>query len=181
MPAERSDTRLLIGAGAAAVLAGVFVAIVLLLATSRADSPKTYRPFPAGPEKQLRANLKTEGPFYYPDAFGGKRSILFALEGDQVVALMTHTAGDEACRIRWRGSVNSFVDCRGDRLRSFWESLVPFGVMVAAVSFVLVALQRDMGTAMVVVLIALGMYSRVKDRAAAPKEVTSPLNPFLRA
>ena len=118
MPAERSDTRLLIGAGAAAVLAGVFVAIVLLLATSRADSPKTYRPFPAGPEKQLRTNLKTEGPFYYPDAFGGKRSILFALEGDQVVALMTHTPGDEACRIRWRGSVNSFVDCRGNRLRS---------------------------------------------------------------
>jgi hypothetical protein len=34
------------------------------------------------------------------------------------VALMTHTPGDEACRIRWRGSVNSFVDCRGDRLRS---------------------------------------------------------------
>ena len=118
MPPERSDTRLLIGAGAAAVLAGVFVAVVLLLATSRADSPKTYRPFPAGPVRQLRSNLKDEGPFYYPDAFGGKRSILFALEGDQVVALMTHTAGDGACRIQWRGSVNSFVDCRGGRLRS---------------------------------------------------------------
>jgi hypothetical protein len=118
VPPERSDTRLLIGAGAAAVLAGVFVAVVLLLATSRADSPKKYRPFPAGPLTQLRSNLKNEGPFYYPDAFGGKRSILFALEGDQVVALMTHTPGDEACRIRWRGSVNSFVDCRGDRLRS---------------------------------------------------------------
>jgi hypothetical protein len=44
VPPERSDTRLLIGAGAAAVLAGLFVAVVLLLATSRADSPKTYRP-----------------------------------------------------------------------------------------------------------------------------------------
>jgi len=118
VPAERSDTRLLIGAGAAAVLAGVFVAIVLLLATSRADSPKKYRPFPAGPVTQLRSELREGGPFYYPDAFGGKRSILFALERDQVVALMTHTPGDEACRIRWRGSVNSFVDCRGDRLRS---------------------------------------------------------------
>jgi hypothetical protein len=118
VPPERSDTRLLIGAGAAAVLAGVFVAIVLLLATSRADSPKTYRPFPAGPETQLRSNLKNEGPFYYPDAFGGKRSILFALEGDQVVALMTHTPGDEECRVRWRGSVDSFVDCSGNRLRS---------------------------------------------------------------
>jgi hypothetical protein len=118
VPPERSDTRLLIGAGAAAVLAGVFVAVVLLLATSRADSPKAYRPFPAGPEAQLRSNLKKEGPFYYPDAFGGKRSILFALEGDQVVALMTHTPGDQKCRVRWRGSVDSFVDCRGKRLRS---------------------------------------------------------------
>jgi hypothetical protein len=109
---------LLLGAGAAAVLGGVLVALVLLLATSRADQPKTYRPFAAGPEKQLHDNLKNEGPFYYPDAFGGKRSILFALEGDQVVAIMTHTPGDEGCRVRWRGSVNSFVDCRGDHLRS---------------------------------------------------------------
>ena len=75
MPPERSDTRLLIGAGAAAVLAGVFVAVVLLLATSRADSPKTYRPFPAGPVSQLRSNLKDEGPFYYPDAFGGWNNV----------------------------------------------------------------------------------------------------------
>lgn len=118
MPPARSDTRLLVGAGAAAVLGGVLIAVVLLLATSRADQPKTYRPFAAGPETQLRSELRQGGPFYYPDAFGGKRSILFALEGDQVVALMTHTPGDSGCRVRWRGSVNSFVDCRGDRLRS---------------------------------------------------------------
>jgi hypothetical protein len=118
VPPERSDTRLLIGAGAAAVLAGLFVAVVLLLATSRADSPKTYRPFPAGPEKQLHDNLKKQGPFYYPDAFGGKRSILFALEGDQVVALMTHTPDTNDCRVNWRGRIDSFVDCHGNRLRS---------------------------------------------------------------
>ena len=118
MPPARSDTRLLLGAGAAAVLGGVLIAVVLLLATSRADQPKTYRPFAAGPETQLRNELREGGPFYYPDAFGGKRSILFALEGDQVVALMTHTPGDGECRVRWRGSVNSFVDCRGDHLRS---------------------------------------------------------------
>jgi hypothetical protein len=118
VPPERTDTRLLIGAGAAAVLAGVVVAAVLLLATSRADSPKEYRPFVAGPVSQLRSDLRTGGPFYFPDAFGGKRSILFALEGDQVVALMTHTPGGDDCRVRWRGSVDSFVDCRGNRLRS---------------------------------------------------------------
>jgi hypothetical protein len=118
VPPARSDTRLLLGAGAAAVLGGVLVAAVLLLATSRADQPKTYRPFAAGPESALRKELRDGGPFYYPDAFGGKRSILFALEGDQVVAIMTHTPGDDGCRVRWRGSVNSFVDCRGDHLQS---------------------------------------------------------------
>jgi hypothetical protein len=118
VPPARSDTRLLIGAGAAAVLGGVLIAVVLLLATSRADQPKSYRPFAAGPERQLRSELRDGGPFYYPDAFGGKRSILFALEGDQVVALMTHTPGDDGCRVRWRGSVNSFVDCRGNHLKS---------------------------------------------------------------
>ncbi len=109
MPPERTDTRLLIGAGIAAIAAGLLVAAVLLFATSRADQPKKYRPFPAGPDKQLRSDLRDGGPFYYPDAFGGKRSILFALEDDKVVALMTHTPGDEECRVKWRGSINSFV------------------------------------------------------------------------
>ena len=118
MPPERTDTRLLIGAGIAAIAAGLLVAVVLLFATSRADQPRKYRPFPAGPEKQLRSDLRDGGPFYYPDAFGGKRSILFALEDDKVVALMTHTPGDEECRVKWRGSINSFVDCRGHKLRS---------------------------------------------------------------
>jgi hypothetical protein len=118
VPLERTDTRLLIGAGAAAIAAGLVVAAVLLLATSRTNQPKRYRPFPAGPEKQLRSELRAGGPFYYPDAFGGRRSVLFALEGDNVVALMTHTPAQADCRVRWRGSVNSFEDCHGNRLRS---------------------------------------------------------------
>jgi hypothetical protein len=118
VPPARTDSRLLIGAGAAAVLAGLVVAVVLLLATSQADQPKTYQPFAAGPEQQLRKNLREGGPFYFPDPFGGNKSVLFALEGDNVVALQTHTPGDENCRIRWRGRINSFEDCHGNRLRS---------------------------------------------------------------
>lgn len=118
VPPARSDTRLLIGAGVAAVAAGLVVAVVLLLATSQADQPKSYRPFAAGPERELRRQLRDGGPFYVADPFGGRKSILFALEGDNVVALMTHTQGDEDCRIRWRGRVDSFEDCRGNRPRS---------------------------------------------------------------
>jgi hypothetical protein len=110
---------LLVGAGVAAVVAGVVVAVVLLLATSRADQPESYRPFAAGPERQLREQLREGGPFYVPDPFGGRKSILFALEGDDdVVALMTHTPRDEDCRVRWRGRVDSFEDCNATRLRS---------------------------------------------------------------
>lgn len=118
VPASRTDTRLLIGAGAAAVMAGILVAVVLLLATNQADSPSEYKPFAAGPVRQLRNNLRDGGPFYYADPFGGKKSILFALEGDNVVALQTHTPGDADCRVRWRGRIDSFEDCRGARLRS---------------------------------------------------------------
>jgi hypothetical protein len=118
VPPARSDTRLLIGAGVAAVMAGLVVAVVLLLATSQADSPKTYRPFAAGPERELRRQLRDGGPFYVADPFGGRKSILFALEGDTVVAVMTHTPGDENCRVRWRGRIDSFEDCHGTRLRS---------------------------------------------------------------
>jgi hypothetical protein len=109
---------LLVGAGVAAVVAGLVVAVVLLLTTSRADQPKSYRPFAAGPERQLREQLRDGGPFYVPDPFGGRKSILFALEGDNVVALMTHTPGDEGCRVRWRGRGDSFEDCNATRLRS---------------------------------------------------------------
>jgi hypothetical protein len=118
VPPERTDTRLLLGAGAAAVLAGVVVAVVLLLATSRADSPTKYEPFAAGPEQERRDNLREEGPFYFPDPFGGSKSILFTLEGDNIVALMTHTPDGDDCRVNWRGRIESFVDCHGNRLRS---------------------------------------------------------------
>jgi hypothetical protein len=118
MPASRTDTRLLIGAGAAAVLAGIVVAVVLLLATSQADSPTEYEPFAAGPVRQLRKDLRDGGPFYFADPFGGNKSILFSLEGDNVVALATHTPDDEDCRVRWRGRIDSFEDCHENRLRS---------------------------------------------------------------
>lgn len=118
MPPTRTDSRLLLGAGVAAVFAGLVVAVVLLLATSQAEQPKTYQPFAAGPERELRENLREGGPFYFPDPFGGNKSVLFSLEGDNVVPLMTHTLGDENCRIRWRGRVDSFEDCHGNRLRS---------------------------------------------------------------
>jgi hypothetical protein len=118
VPASRSDAKLLLVAAGAVVLAGVLVAAVLLLATSRASSPTKYEPFDAGVAASIRSELKDGGPYFVPDPFGGNRTLLLALEGGRIVALSDTLPGTTDCRVRWKGSINSFVDCHGDKLKS---------------------------------------------------------------
>ena len=77
------------------------------------------RPFYAGLANDIRASLREGGPFYVPDPFGGHRSILFALEDGQIVALSTVLPGTKDCTVTWKGRINRFVDCHGDQHRSF--------------------------------------------------------------
>jgi len=100
------------------VLAGVLVAAVLLLARSRSSSPTKYVPFDAGVASSIRKELKDGGPYFVPDPFGGNRTILLALEEGKVVALSDVLPGTTDCRVRWRGSIDSFVDCHDDKLKS---------------------------------------------------------------
>lgn len=102
----------------AVIAAGLLVAAVLLLATSRASSPTHYRPFPAGVAASIKHQLEDGGPYFFPDPFGGDRNILLAIEGGKVVALSDILPETTDCRVRWRGSINSFVDCHDDKLRS---------------------------------------------------------------
>jgi hypothetical protein len=118
VPASRSDAKILLVATGAVVLAGLLVAGVLLLTTSQATSPTKYQPFPAGDAASIKQQLKDGGPYFFPDPFGGNRNILLAIEGGKVVALSDVLPGTTDCRIRWRGSINSFVDCHDDKLRS---------------------------------------------------------------
>jgi hypothetical protein len=118
VPIARSDTKLLLVAAGAVILAGVLVAAVLLLATGRAASPTKYRPFDAGVAKSIRTDLKDGGPYFYADPFGGNRSILLALEGGRIVALPDIRPGTKDCRVRWKGSIDSFVDCHDQKLTS---------------------------------------------------------------
>jgi hypothetical protein len=118
VPASRSDAKILIVATGAVVLAGLLVAAVLLLATSRSSSPTKYVAFPAGVAQSIKSQLKDGGPYFYPDPFGGDRNILLAIEGGKVVALSDILPNTTDCRVRWRGSLNSFVDCHDDKLRS---------------------------------------------------------------
>jgi hypothetical protein len=114
----RSDAKLLIVAAGSVIVAGLLVAAVLLLATGRAASPTKYVAFPAGDATAIRKDLKSGGPFFYPDPFGGNRNILLAIEDGKVVALSDIKPGTTECRVRWRGSIDSFVDCNDDKIRS---------------------------------------------------------------
>ena len=115
---QRSDAKLLLVATGAVIVAGLLVAAVLLLATGRASSPTKYVAFPAGDATAIRKDLKSGGPFFYPDPFGGNRNILLAIEDGQVVALSDIKPGTKDCRVRWRGSIDSFVDCNDDKVQS---------------------------------------------------------------
>jgi hypothetical protein len=114
----RSDAKLLLLAAGGVIVAGVLVAAVLLLATGRAGSPTKYVAFPAGDATAIRKDLKSGGPFFFPDPFGGNRNILLAIEDGQVVALSNVKPGTSNCHVRWRGSINSFVDCHDDKVKS---------------------------------------------------------------
>lgn len=118
MALARSDAKILLVAAGAVIAAGLLVAAVLLLATGRASSPTRYEPFDAGVAAAIRKDLKDGGPYFVPDPFGGDRSILLAIEDGEVVALSDVVPGTKDCRVRWRGSINSFVDCHDDKIRS---------------------------------------------------------------
>ena len=118
MPASRSDTKILLVATGAVVLAGLLVAAVLLLATSQGGSPSKYQPFNAGDAGSIRKELEDGGPYFIPDPFGGDRNLLLALEGGKVVALSTILPETKSCEVKWKGSVHHFVDCHGDKLDS---------------------------------------------------------------
>lgn len=115
---QRSDAKLLLLAAGGVIVAGLLVAAVLLLATGRASSPTKYVAFPAGDATAIRNDLKKGGPFFFPDPFGGDRNILLALEDGEIVALSDIKPGTKDCRVRWRGSIDSFVDCHDEKLRS---------------------------------------------------------------
>jgi len=118
VPLQRSDTKLLLVAAGAVIVAGLLVAAVLLLATSRASSPTKPGPFDAGVAASIHSQLKDGGPYFVPDPFGGDRSILLALEDHKIVALSDVLPETTDCRVRWKGSINSFVDCHDDKIKS---------------------------------------------------------------
>ncbi len=94
------------------------MAVALWAVTGRGGSPTKYAPFDAGVATGIKADLKDGGPYYVADPFGGNRSILFALENGEVVALSITKPGTDNCTMRWKGQRGAFEDCDGNLLQS---------------------------------------------------------------
>lgn len=118
MATRRSDTTVLLAAAGGVLAAGLLVAVLLWTLTGRGGSPSEYEPFDAGVAAGIARDLEEGGPYYVADPFGGDRSILFALEDGEVVALSIVKPGTEDCVVRWRASRGGFEDCDGNLLRS---------------------------------------------------------------
>ena len=117
MATRRGDTRILIVATVAVVVAGLVIAAAILLVTSRAKTPAVTGPIPFGYAKSLKAKVKTGGPVAYAGTTGDT-GFWLAIERGDLVALKIRRPGTAGCNVRWAGSVDSFLDCNGKRVRT---------------------------------------------------------------
>jgi hypothetical protein len=115
---DKGDGKIIVLAAGAVIAAGLVVALVLLVATGRESGQKKAGPFPAGLASAVKADLKDGGPYFFPDPFEGNRNILLALEDGKIVALSNIVPNSKSCVVKWKGSIDSFVDCHGDKLKS---------------------------------------------------------------
>jgi hypothetical protein len=107
MSQRRGDTRLLLGATAAVIVAGLLVAVAILLVTGRAKTPKPTKPITFGIAASLRAKVEDGGPFAYAGT-SGDDGFWVALEDGKLVALVVRQP-QLGCNVKWRGSVDSFT------------------------------------------------------------------------
>ncbi|HEX6313027.1 MAG TPA: hypothetical protein VF152_15555 [Acidimicrobiia bacterium] len=117
MAPARDDVRLLVFAAGAVLLAGVAVAVLLLVSTDRGSGP----PLDPGPvrfgfEANVREQLE-EGPFFVPDQFGGDLSFWIAEEDGEIVAIATHQDDLPDCTVKWKAQFDRF-ECGDERYRS---------------------------------------------------------------
>lgn len=114
----RSDRNLILVTGGAVVLAGLLFAAVIAFATGTSDpAGKPEGPLYIGPKRDLLLTLDegTGSPLYFANPFGG-RGFWLDRENGELTALDVGRWGDVDCSIRWRGRINSYVDCTGERL-----------------------------------------------------------------
>jgi hypothetical protein len=118
VPPSRSDRRLLIVTALALVLAGVLVAVALVVATDNDAAPTSNRRMVyVGPADDLRANINLGSPLYFANPFG-ESGFWLDKENGEIVALKLTVPGTADCSVKWKGAPQSYVDCNGDLVDS---------------------------------------------------------------
>ncbi len=112
----RSDTRTFVIATLAILVFGLVVAGTILAVTGRAKTPEVKGPIPFGFAKSLKTKVKTGGPVAYAGTTGDT-GFWLAIEHGELVALKIRKPGTSDCNVRWAGSVDSFLDCNGKKVK----------------------------------------------------------------
>ena len=124
----RSDRNLILVTGGAVVLAGLLFAAVIVFATGTSDpAGKAEGPLYIGPKRDLIRTLDegTGSPLYFANPFGG-RGFWLDREDGTLIAFDVGRWGDVDCSVKWRGRVDSYVACDGERLTK--DQLARFAV-----------------------------------------------------
>ncbi len=116
MAQGRSDTRLIVVTSLGILVFGLLVAGTILFITGRAKNPDIKGPIPFGFASTLRQKAKDGGPFAFAGNTGDN-GFWIALEHGKLVALKIKKPGTKDCNVRWRGSMDTFVDCHDQPIR----------------------------------------------------------------
>jgi hypothetical protein len=112
----RSDRKLMLITGGVVIVAALFFASVLVFATGSSEpQSKSNGPLYIGPKRDLVTTLNEGSPLYFANPFGG-RGFWLDRENGELIALDVGKWGDVGCSIKWRGRVDSYVDCDGNHL-----------------------------------------------------------------
>jgi hypothetical protein len=114
MASRSDDRRVLLFATIAVLAAGALVAALILAITGRAGTPDAVAPVPFGFAKSLRTKVEAGGPVAYAGTTGDT-GFWLAMEDGRLVALQIRRPGTH-CNVRWRGSIDSFVDCHDEKV-----------------------------------------------------------------
>jgi hypothetical protein len=112
----RSDRTLILVTTGALILAGLFFASVLIFATGRSSPDSTQQgPLYIGPRHDIVLKLDEGSPLYFANPFGG-RGFWIDREAGEIMAFDVGRWQSPSCSVRWKGRVDSYVDCDGERL-----------------------------------------------------------------
>lgn len=116
VPLSRADRTIILATSGLLMAAASLFASVLVFATG-GRAPTDAGPLYIGPRSDLVRKLDEGSPLYFANPFGGKGFWLDREDGD-LVALDVALPGARSCNVRWKGRVDSYVDCEGNRVAS---------------------------------------------------------------